>query len=228
MQSRCFGVEFSFEQWRGAVSTGFLFPGRPHRLPWVHDCPLHHVQRVARWGHHQDASFQSETSPEENLKQIFRVFDINNDGTITLKVSRIWSNFDTNVLRQELQKIVKDLFLLINETNADKASQEVLVKTGGSKCTLVTHISNLPTFSVPRDGREPRRSGVSKRVHRGVHGPEEVQHDAHVEDHRRLHRRGHLEQSPAAAAIVGRTPDLVTASRYLAFVDFGSLHRTQL
>ena len=33
-------------------------------------------------------------------------------------------------LWQELQKIVKDLFLLINETNADKASQEVLVKTG--------------------------------------------------------------------------------------------------
>ena len=31
---------------------------------------------------------------------------------------------------QELQKIVRDLFLLINETNADKASQEVLVKTG--------------------------------------------------------------------------------------------------
>jgi len=56
----------------------------------------------------------SNGSPEENLKQIFRVFDINNDGTITLK---------------ELQKIVKDLFLLINETNADKASQEVLVKT---------------------------------------------------------------------------------------------------
>jgi len=30
---------------------------------------------------------------------------------------------------QELQKIVRDLFLLINETNADQASQEVLVKT---------------------------------------------------------------------------------------------------
>jgi len=56
----------------------------------------------------------SNGTPEENLKQIFRVFDINNDGTITLK---------------ELQKIVRDLFLLINETNADKASQEVLVKT---------------------------------------------------------------------------------------------------
>merc|ERR1712117_884215 len=55
----------------------------------------------------------SNGTPEENLKQIFRVFDINN-GTITLK---------------ELQKIVRDLFLLINETNADKASQEVLVKT---------------------------------------------------------------------------------------------------
>merc|ERR1739838_274395 len=65
----------------------------------------------------------SNGSPEENLKQIFRVFDINNDGTITLK---------------ELQKICRDLFLVyavngdkavINETNADKASQEVLVKT---------------------------------------------------------------------------------------------------
>ena len=29
----------------------------------------------------------SNGTPEENLKQIFRVFDINNDGTITLKVS---------------------------------------------------------------------------------------------------------------------------------------------
>jgi len=57
----------------------------------------------------------SNGSPEENLKQIFRVFDINNDGTISLK---------------ELQKIVRDLFLLINESNADQASQEVLVKTG--------------------------------------------------------------------------------------------------
>merc|ERR1719266_1021071 len=56
----------------------------------------------------------SNGSPEENLKQIFRVFDINNDGTISLK---------------ELQKIVRDLFLLINESNAEVASQEVLVKT---------------------------------------------------------------------------------------------------
>ena len=29
----------------------------------------------------------SNGSPEENLKQIFRVFDINNDGSISLKVS---------------------------------------------------------------------------------------------------------------------------------------------
>ena len=41
-----------------------------------------------------------------------------------------------------------------------------------------------------------------------MHGPEEVQHDAHVEDHRRVHRRGHLEQSPAATASVGGTPNL--------------------
>merc|ERR1712168_599655 len=56
----------------------------------------------------------SNGSPEENLKQIFRVFDINNDGSISLK---------------ELQRIVRDLFLLINESNAEVASQEVLVKT---------------------------------------------------------------------------------------------------
>merc|ERR1711953_1452016 len=50
----------------------------------------------------------------ENLKQIFRVFDINNDGSISLK---------------ELQRIVKDLFHLINEKNADLASQEVLAES---------------------------------------------------------------------------------------------------
>lgn len=32
----------------------------------------------------------SNGTPEENLKQIFRVFDINNDGTITLKVNWIY------------------------------------------------------------------------------------------------------------------------------------------
>ena len=57
----------------------------------------------------------SNGSPEENLKQIFRVFDINNDGSISLK---------------ELQRIVKDLFHLINEQNADEASQEVLAQSG--------------------------------------------------------------------------------------------------
>ena len=42
-------------------------------------------------GNDKDASLMilMKTSPEENLKQIFRVFDINNDGTITLKVSCI-------------------------------------------------------------------------------------------------------------------------------------------
>merc|ERR1712048_1070352 len=56
----------------------------------------------------------SNGSPEENLKQIFRVFDINNDGSISLK---------------ELQRIVKDLFHLINEENADEASQELLAQS---------------------------------------------------------------------------------------------------
>ena len=139
----------------------------------------------------------------------------------------IWLNL--MFLWQELQKIVKDLFLLINETNADKASQEVLVKTG-LKVYSCSHFqfsivcsdkTILFICSVQRDGREPRRSGVSKRVHWGVHGPEEVQHNAHFENHRRLHRRGHLEQPPAAATVVRRTPDLVMALLSLKLRSLG-------
>merc|ERR1711988_418662 len=76
---------------------------------------LHPDGRISRKSFH---SMMKECYPgadtEKLERHIFRMFDINNDGTITLK---------------ELQKIVRDLFLLINETNADKASQEVLVKT---------------------------------------------------------------------------------------------------
>ena len=57
----------------------------------------------------------SNGTPEENLKQIFRVFDINNDGFISL---------------EELQRIVEDLFHLTNEENADEASQELLAQSG--------------------------------------------------------------------------------------------------
>merc|ERR1712001_765980 len=56
----------------------------------------------------------SSGTPQDNLKQIFKVFDINNDGFISLK---------------ELQRIVKDLFHLINEENADEASQELLAQS---------------------------------------------------------------------------------------------------
>ena len=56
----------------------------------------------------------SNGSPEENLKQIYRVFDINNDGSIS---------------RKELKRIVKDLFhLLSKEDNPEAASQETLVR----------------------------------------------------------------------------------------------------
>ena len=51
------------------------------------------------------------------------------------------------LIRQELQKIVKDLFLLINETNADKASQEVLVKTGMKMYSLSTFSSKSSNCS---------------------------------------------------------------------------------
>ena len=46
---------------------------------------------------------------------------------------------------QELQKIVRDLFLLINESNADKASQETVVKSGNKECFLC-HSDNIFVF----------------------------------------------------------------------------------
>ena len=42
----------------------------------------------------------SNGSPEENLKQIFRVFDINNDGSISLKVLHILQNI-SKILTQD-------------------------------------------------------------------------------------------------------------------------------
>ena len=60
----------------------------------------------------------SSGTPEENLQQIFRVFDINNDGKISVA---------------ELKKIVKDLFCLINDDNSDIDSQQLLVNSGVDK-----------------------------------------------------------------------------------------------
>ena len=95
----------------------------------------------------------SNGTPEENLKQIFRVFDINNDGKITLKVrmpqslKNICYFLRKSLGLQELQKIVRDLFLLINESNADKASQEVLVKSG-TREVLVSSVHCVQTSTV--------------------------------------------------------------------------------
>ena len=54
-------------------------------------------------------------SPEENLRQIYRVFDINNDSSISLK---------------ELQRVVKALSKLISENDMEQLSQEVIARTG--------------------------------------------------------------------------------------------------
>ena len=59
----------------------------------------------------------SSGTPEQNLQQIFRVFDINNDGKISLA---------------ELKKIVKDLFTLNNDDNSDMDNQDLLVNSGRS------------------------------------------------------------------------------------------------
>ena len=52
----------------------------------------------------------SNGSAEENLRQIFRIFDINSDGTISQK---------------ELQKIVKDLFHLLKKDSDPQKESEV-------------------------------------------------------------------------------------------------------
>ena len=80
----------------------------------------------------------SNGTPQDNLKQIFKVFDINNDGFISLK---------------ELQRIVKDLFHLINEENADEASQELLAQSG-IHCVFQRYNSIFSVFSFQRNGRE--------------------------------------------------------------------------
>eukprot|EP00091_Calanus_sinicus_P015248 TRINITY_DN33306_c0_g1_i1.p1 TRINITY_DN33306_c0_g1~~TRINITY_DN33306_c0_g1_i1.p1 ORF type:complete len:106 (-),score=45.24 TRINITY_DN33306_c0_g1_i1:39-356(-) len=59
----------------------------------------------------------SSGTAEENLRQIFRVFDINNDGQISVA---------------ELKRIVKDLFHLFNDQQSD-ANQETFVKSAFSE-----------------------------------------------------------------------------------------------
>ena len=55
----------------------------------------------------------SNGTPEENLKQIFRIFDINNDGSIS---------------QEELRCLVKDLFKMFPQKkgNPNRASQKNL------------------------------------------------------------------------------------------------------
>ena len=56
----------------------------------------------------------SNGTPEENLRQIFRVFDINNDGKISVA---------------ELKRIVRDLHHLLNDKN-NSFDEEVVVTSG--------------------------------------------------------------------------------------------------
>jgi len=56
----------------------------------------------------------SDGPPEEVLKQIFRVFDVNSDGSITKK---------------ELTRLIKDMYGLINEDNPEEASKEMITAT---------------------------------------------------------------------------------------------------
>ena len=85
MQNRCFNVEFSFEQ--AQYQQVFCF--QDGHIDFREFMIVLYIMSNGSPGNGKDASLMilMKTSPEENLKQIFRVFDINNDGTITLKVS---------------------------------------------------------------------------------------------------------------------------------------------
>ena len=56
----------------------------------------------------------SSGSPEENLRQIFKLLDINNDGTVSVN---------------EFKKVVKDLYLLLeSHQQLDNTIQDLLVE----------------------------------------------------------------------------------------------------
>ena len=71
----------------------------------------------------------SNGSPEENLKQIFRVFDINNDGSISLKV---------------YNSLVINLILILNISTL---RQKFLFHMGG-KTTLTTRTINNFLYTI--------------------------------------------------------------------------------
>jgi len=56
----------------------------------------------------------SDGSADEVLTKIFRVFDVNSDGTISKK---------------ELQRLVKDMYGLINKDNPEKATRDMIAKS---------------------------------------------------------------------------------------------------
>ncbi|XP_023345503.1 neuronal calcium sensor 2 [Eurytemora carolleeae] len=53
-------------------------------------------------------------TPQEVLERIFRVFDVNSDGTITKK---------------ELKRLIKDMYGLLKDENAEQASQDFITKS---------------------------------------------------------------------------------------------------
>merc|ERR1712037_121172 len=56
----------------------------------------------------------SDGSPEDVLAKIFRVFDVNSDGTISEK---------------ELKRLIKDMFMMIKEENPEEASKEFITSS---------------------------------------------------------------------------------------------------
>merc|ERR1712055_876904 len=56
----------------------------------------------------------SDGTPQEVLEKIFRVFDVNSDGTITKK---------------ELSRLIKDMYQLLSEENAEQASKDMIAKS---------------------------------------------------------------------------------------------------
>merc|ERR1740128_41571 len=75
----------------------------------------------------------SDGSPEEVLDKIFRVFDVNSDGTITKKeLTRLIKDMYgllNSENPEELTRLIKDMYGLLNSENPDELSKDLIAKS---------------------------------------------------------------------------------------------------
>merc|ERR1719320_496564 len=91
---------------------------------WCTSCQEGHQRRISSKSSNLDGVIDfrefmlvvyimSRGTPEENLKQIFKLLDINSDGTVSIG---------------EFKRVIRDMFLLTNEKEVDSSIQELLAE----------------------------------------------------------------------------------------------------